>query len=47
MATNPALPHILIDLICPNCQKKNSVAITPMAETSDAGLAEIKCAYCQ
>jgi len=47
MATNPALPHILIDLIYPNCQKKNSVAITPMAETSDAGLAEIKCAYCQ
>ena len=47
MATTPAGPHILIDLTCPHCHKENSVAITPMAETSDAGFAEIKCPHCQ
>ncbi len=47
MATTPARPHVLIDLTCPHCHKKNSVAITPMAETSNAGLAEIKCPHCQ
>src|SRR5260370_6039005 len=47
MATTAASPHILNDLPCPHCHKKNSVAITPMAETSNAGLAEIKCPHCQ
>ncbi len=47
MATNPVAPHILVDLTCPHCTKKNSVAITPMSGASNASRAEIKCAYCK
>ncbi len=50
MATNPVAPHVLVDLTCPHCKKKNSVAITPMSGASgasDAARAEIKCAYCK
>ena len=47
MATNPASSHVLVDLTCPYCKKKNSVAITAKSEASEAGLAEIKCAHCK
>ena len=47
MATNPVAPHVLVDLTCPHCKKKNSVAIAPMSGASVAGRAEINCAYCQ
>jgi transcription elongation factor Elf1 len=47
MTATPACPPVLIEVTCPNCQKKHSVAITSMAGANVAGRAEIKCAYCQ
>jgi len=45
MSTNPASPHILVDLTCPRCKRKNSVAIK--RGVSDVERVEIKCAYCK
>src|ERR1700747_3282758 len=45
MSTNPASPHILVDLTCPRCKRKNSVAIK--LGVSDVERVEIKCAYCK
>jgi len=47
MATTPARPHIPIELTCLHCQRKNSVAITPMSEGNVACRTELKSAYCK
>jgi len=36
--------HILIDLTCPNCERKNSVAIQSRGSEERA---DIRCPYCQ
>ena len=45
MAVTPESSHVLIELTCPHCRKKNSVAIK--RGVNDAEYAEIKCAHCQ
>jgi transcription elongation factor Elf1 len=45
MATNRVSPHILVNLTCPHCKRRNSVAIK--RGVSEDEQANIKCAYCQ
>jgi len=45
MATNPVSRHILVDLTCPYCKRKNSEAIKRGVNHDEH--ADIRCAYCQ
>jgi diguanylate cyclase (GGDEF)-like protein len=45
--TQPASLNVLIDLTCPHCHKKNSVALDTHSGTSNAAAREVKCAHCK
>jgi len=37
----------LLDLTCPHCQKKNSVAVDTHSGASNAAAREVQCAHCK
>ena len=37
--------HVLLDLICPHCHKKNLLAVAPAPGPSSFGLREVQCAH--
>lgn len=39
--------HVLVDLTCPHCQKKNAVAVIQDAGPSQALHEKVSCAYCK
>jgi diguanylate cyclase (GGDEF)-like protein len=43
----PASLHILVDLTCPHCHKKNSVALDTRSGSSAATAREAQCAHCK
>ncbi len=45
--TEPAPLHVLVDLTCPHCLKKNSVALDTHSGTSNAAAREVECAHCK
>jgi len=45
--TEPAPLNILVDLTCPHCHKKNSVALDTHSGTSNAAEREVKCPHCK
>jgi diguanylate cyclase (GGDEF)-like protein len=45
--TQPASLHVLVDLTCPNCHRKNSVALDTHSGASDAAAREVQCAHCK
>src|SRR6266851_2371437 len=45
--TQPASLNVLVDLTCPHCHKKNSVALDTHSGTSNAAAREVKCAHCK
>ena len=38
--------HVMVEVTCPNCTKKNSVAITPDALAGQAIPRPVRCAHC-
>jgi diguanylate cyclase (GGDEF)-like protein len=47
MQTKPAPLHVLVDVTCPHCSKKNSVAVDAHSEASSGGRQEVQCAHCK
>jgi diguanylate cyclase (GGDEF)-like protein len=47
MGSEPAPLHILVDLTCPLCQKRNSIAVDTHSGASDAARREVQCAHCK
>jgi diguanylate cyclase (GGDEF)-like protein len=47
MGTKPAPLHVLVDITCPHCGKKNSVAVDVHSDARDAGRKEVRCAHCE
>jgi diguanylate cyclase (GGDEF)-like protein len=45
--TQPESLNVLVDLICPHCRKKNSVALDTQSGTSNAAPREVQCAHCK
>jgi diguanylate cyclase (GGDEF)-like protein len=45
--TQPQSLNILVDLACPHCHKKNSVALDTQSGTSNAAPREVQCAHCK
>jgi len=43
----PAPLNVLVDLTCPHCQKKNSVAVDTHSGASNAAAREVQCAHCK
>lgn len=43
----PASLNVLIDLTCPHCHKKNSVALDTHSGTSNAAAREVQCGHCK
>src|SRR6267143_5180693 len=39
--------HVLVDLTCPHCRKKNSVALDTHSGANDAAAREVQCAHCK
>jgi diguanylate cyclase (GGDEF)-like protein/predicted Zn finger-like uncharacterized protein len=39
--------HVLADVTCPHCHKKNSVAVDTHSGVNNAGLQEVRCAHCK
>jgi diguanylate cyclase (GGDEF)-like protein len=39
--------HVMIDVICPYCNKKNSFAVTQDSGPSDSGYPQVQCAHCK
>src|SRR5437660_4111014 len=39
--------HVLVDLTCPRCHKKNSVALDTHSGANEAAAREIQCAHCK
>ena len=39
--------HVLVDLTCPRCRKKNSVAVDTHSGANDAAAREVQCAHCK
>jgi diguanylate cyclase (GGDEF)-like protein len=39
--------HVMVDVICPYCDKKNSFAVTQDSEPSDSGHPPVQCAHCK
>ncbi len=46
MATKPTSPHVLIELTCPHCEKKNSVAVAKVPAGNKYYKSKVSCAYC-
>lgn len=47
VAVKPMPPHVLIDLTCPDCQKKNSFAVIEERGPHQALREEVLCAHCK
>jgi diguanylate cyclase (GGDEF)-like protein len=47
MATKLTPLHIMVDVSCPHCEKKNSFAVIQDAGPSEAGDRQIQCAHCK
>jgi diguanylate cyclase (GGDEF)-like protein len=45
--TGTAPLHVLVDLTCPHCRKKNSVAVDTHSGAHDAAAREVMCAHCR
>ena len=45
--TEPAPLNVLVDLTCPHCHKKNSVAVDTHSGASNAAAREVQCAHCK
>jgi diguanylate cyclase (GGDEF)-like protein len=45
--TQPAPLHVLVDLTCPRCRKKNSVALDTHSGANEAAAREVQCAHCK
>jgi diguanylate cyclase (GGDEF)-like protein len=45
--TGTAPLHVLVDLTCPHCRKKNSVAVDTHSGANDAAAREVICAHCK
>jgi len=45
--TQPASLNVLVDLTCPRCHKKNSVALDTHSGTNEAAAREVQCAHCK
>jgi diguanylate cyclase (GGDEF)-like protein/predicted Zn finger-like uncharacterized protein len=45
--TAPMPLHVLVDVTCPHCHKKNSVAVDTHSGVNNAGLQEVRCAHCK
>src|SRR5712664_3655233 len=45
--TETAPLHVLVDLTCPHCRKKNSVALDTHSGANDAAAREVQCAHCK
>ena len=43
----PAPLHVLVDLTCPRCHKKNSVALDTHSGANEAAARELQCAHCK
>ena len=39
--------HVMVDVICPYCDKKNSFAVTQDSGPSDSGHPQVQCAHCK
>jgi diguanylate cyclase (GGDEF)-like protein len=39
--------HVLVDLTCPHCHKKNSIALDTRSGANDAAAREVQCAHCK
>src|SRR5437016_1581192 len=39
--------HVMVDVICPYCDKKNSFAVTQDPGPSDSGHPQVQCAHCK
>jgi diguanylate cyclase (GGDEF)-like protein len=39
--------HVLVDLTCPLCNRKNSVALDANAASAESGVRQVQCAYCK
>jgi diguanylate cyclase (GGDEF)-like protein len=47
METKRAPLHVLVDITCPHCSKKNSVAVDARSDARNAGREEVRCAHCK
>ena len=45
--TQPASLNVLVDLTCPHCRKKNSVALDTHSGANEAAAREVQCAHCK
>src|SRR6266403_2044643 len=45
--TETAPLHVLVDLTCPHCRKKNSVALDTHSGANNAAAREVQCAHCK
>jgi diguanylate cyclase (GGDEF)-like protein len=45
--TKPTPLHIMVDVTCPHCDKKNSFAVIQDPEPSEAGHWQVRCAHCK
>jgi len=45
--TQPASLNVLVDLTCPRCHKRNSVALDTHSGTNEAAAREVQCAHCK
>ena len=43
----PAQLHVMVDLTCPHCQKKNSVALDAQSASAHANPWKVQCAHCK
>src|SRR3989440_1067101 len=39
--------HVMVDVVCPYCDKKNSFAVTQDSGPSDSGHLQVQCAHCK
>ena len=39
--------HVLVDVTCPHCSKKNSVAVDAHSNARNSGREEVRCAHCK
>src|SRR6266581_309630 len=47
MGTTLTPLHVMVDVICPYCDKKNSFAVTQDSGPSDSGHPQVQCAHCK
>jgi DNA-directed RNA polymerase subunit M/transcription elongation factor TFIIS len=47
MVTKLTPLHVMVDVTCPYCDKKNSFAVTQDSESSDSGHPLVECAHCK